>query len=185
MFLISILALVCIVSVFFPSVSAELTQLYEQVTPLNPHVDVLTAFYYPDLATSSRKGKPKKLPVGEDVTILAHFANEGRTNLNVSGIMGTMSLSDNFHNSVVKFALHEVGYSVEPHEEVTISYVFHIPMWVPNDKKYKIAHTLYYEEVDQSRRYASTIQNTTIKYMLMIMDLLMVKPYIWSYKHYV
>ena len=35
-------------------------------------------------------------------------------------------------------------------------------MWLSSDKKYRIAHTLFYEETNGNRKYASTFQNTTI-----------------------
>jgi len=92
--------------------------------------------------------------------------------LNVTGVMGAMSGTDSIYNSISNFTYMDVGFALEPHEEMTIAYDFHIPIWVPADKRYRVAHTVFYEEVDTraaasdvggggGQRYASTFQNTT------------------------
>ena len=62
----------------------------------------------------------------------------------------------------------DVGFALEPNEEVTVAYHFHIPMWVPADKRYRVAHTVFYEEavgggIGTNPRYASTFQNSTLE----------------------
>jgi hypothetical protein len=144
------------------AVRAENADLIHQVSVnLAPHSDALTAFYYPKLDPKGN-GKPKKLPVGEEIMFLAHFSNEGETVLNVTGIVGSLSKASNFQDYVANFPFEGVGFELQPHEEVTISYVFQIPIWIPNDKKYRVAHTILYEEINQIRRYASVVQNSTI-----------------------
>lgn len=53
--------------------------------------DVQTASYFPD-------SPDLKLPIGEVVTSLCHFANTGRSNYNISAIMGSLNAPFDFRH---------------------------------------------------------------------------------------
>jgi len=132
------------------------------------HREVLVSFYYPDL--QHKRGR--KLPVGVPVTVLCHFANEGDTPLNITGIMGSLNKYNNFYHYVHNTSFEAISHILRPAEEITLTHTFLLPGWLDTTPRYKMSNTVFYHEYvapgfDQYRgaeySYSHTFQNSTVE----------------------
>ena len=125
--------------------------------------DVLVSFYYPEKDMS----KGRKMPTGEDIAVLVHFANEGDTPLKITGFMGSLNDVKDFSNYVQNFTYLPISQIIGPSEEVTLVYTFQIAGYTPTSKKYTVANTVFYEELIVNKGshfpYSHTFQNNTVK----------------------
>ena len=127
------------------------------------HPEVLTSYYYPHLP----KSNGRKFPVGEPVTVLCHFANEGDYPLNITAIMGSLNKYDDFHFYVQNFTFKEIGAVVESKEEITLAYTIDLDERINLVPRYKLSNTVFYEELTKGfgngARFSSTFQNSTVE----------------------
>lgn len=121
--------------------------------------DVLVSYYYPDLQHS----RGRKIPVGEPVTVLCHFANEGETPLNITGIMGSLNKYDNFYHYVQNSTFEPIGHVLMPSEEITLTYTYKIESWINTMPRYRLSNTVFYQEQYQALEYSHTFQNSTVE----------------------
>lgn len=102
-----------------------------------PAEDVDTAHYFPE-------HPDHKFPIGEVVTALCHFSNEGSTFYNVSAIMGSLNSPFEFRHHFQNYSYKPFGIVVKPGEEVTFNYNFQLHAELePVD--YQLAITVFYE----------------------------------------
>jgi translocon-associated protein subunit alpha len=114
-----------------------------------PAEDVETVHHFP-------KYTEYKFPLGETVSVLCHFRNDGSSFYNISAIMGSL-------NSPVQFSHHYQNYSFKPFgtvvksgEEITLKYSFTLhPDLEPSD--YQLALTVFYDT--SSEGFSSTFFN--------------------------
>jgi hypothetical protein len=99
------------------------------------------------------------MPIGQTVTVLCHFSNQGDFPYNVTAIMGSLNSPADFSYHIQNYSYKPVGVVVRPQEEVTVEYQFQLhPDLQP--MQYALAHTVFYE--DDSISYSSTFFNQTV-----------------------
>lgn len=114
-----------------------------------PAEDIESAHFFPDHTD-------QKFPIGEVVTALCHFSNEGSTFYNVSAIMGSLNSPFEFRHHFQNYSYKPFGTVVKPGEEVTFSYSFPLhPDLEPVD--YQLAITVFYES--DKMGYSTTFFN--------------------------
>ena len=97
-----------------------------------------------------------KFPIGESVTALCHFSNEGSSYYNVSAIMGSLNSPFEFKHHFQNYSYKSFGTVVKPGEEITFKYNFQLHSELePVD--YQLAITVFYESETQS--FSSTFFN--------------------------
>ena len=102
-----------------------------------PSEDVETSFYFPGHAD-------QKFPIGETVTVLCHFSNDGSNPINVTAIMGSLNSPFDFRHHVQNYTYKPFGIVVKGGEEMTLQYQFALhPELDPVE--YSLAHTVFYE----------------------------------------
>lgn len=101
---------------------AQNQQAQQFVHPLTdmpgPLEDVETSFVFPDSDSSSTTNK---FPLGQTVTILCHFSNNGASPVNVSAIMGSLNHVLDFRYHIQNYTYKPFGVVVKGGEEVTVS----------------------------------------------------------------
>jgi len=122
--------------------------------------DVLVASYIPGYHSKGKSKKP--LPLNKEVTVLCHFANEGMVDLNITYMMGSLTLANNFRHYLTNFTYSPVSFMLPPSEEVTLSYNIILPKYLNEDIRYRIANSVFYEDISTNTRYSNTFQNVTI-----------------------
>lgn len=65
-----------------------------------------------------------KLPIGENVIVLCHFANAGNYPYNLTAMMGSLNSPFDFSFHIQNYSYQQVGVVVPPNEEVTLKYEF-------------------------------------------------------------
>lgn len=111
--------------------------------------DVVTSYYFP-------QHSDMKIPIGEYVPLLCHFANDGENALNVTAIMASLNSPYEFHFFVQNFTYKPFGVVVKGGEEITFEYLFQLhPALEPAD--FTLAATVFYESDTIS--YSSTFFN--------------------------
>jgi hypothetical protein len=118
-----------------------------------PAEDVESAHFFPD-------HPDHKFPIGEVVTALCHFSNEGSTYYNVSAIMGSLNSPFEFRHHYQNYSYKPFGTVVKPGEEITLSYNFQVHSELePVD--YQLAITVFYESDKHS--FSTTFFNQVIR----------------------
>lgn len=106
-----------------------------------------------------------RIPIGEEVTLLAGFVNigAGASALNVSGIMGSLNNPMDFSQYMMNFTFKYVNEIVEPDTEVTFSYPFKMdPDLEP--VKLQMAMTIFYTAAD-GQEHSNTYFNQTVEFV--------------------
>lgn len=104
--------------------------------------DVETSPYFPEHTDH-------KFPIGETVTSLCHFINDGSTNYNVSAVMGSLNSPFEFSHHFQNYSYKTFGTIVKPGEEITFKYNFQLHKELePVD--YQLAITVFYESEQHS-----------------------------------
>eukprot|EP01032_Pedospumella_encystans_P016464 gene16464-18788_t len=115
--------------------------------------DVETSPYFPEHTD-------QKFPIGETVTALCHFINDGSANYNVSAIMGSLNSPFEFGHHFQNYSYKTFGTIVKPGEEITIKYNFQLHKELePVD--YQLAITVFYESEQHS--FSTTFFNQTVE----------------------
>ena len=65
-----------------------------------------------------------KFPIGETLTVLCHFRNNGDRPFNATAIMGSINLPFDFSQHVYNFTYEPIGTVVPPNDEFTFEYRF-------------------------------------------------------------
>ncbi len=73
--------------------------------------DVETSFYYPG-------HEDVKIPIGESVTVLCHFINDGLEPLNVTAIMGSLNNVFQFDHFIQNYSYKPYFVKVNPEEGI-------------------------------------------------------------------
>ena len=84
-----------------------------------PSPEISTSFYFPN-------HPDQKLPIGEMVTILCHFSNDGNTPYNVSAIMGSLNSPYSFDFHIQNYSYKSFGVVIKPGEEISFDYQFQL-----------------------------------------------------------
>jgi translocon-associated protein subunit alpha len=104
--------------------------------------DVETSPYFP-------QHPDHKLPVGETITTLCHFSNEGSSYYNVTAVMGSLNSPFEFRHHFQNYSYKTFGTLVKAGEEMSFKYTFQLhPDLEPVD--YQLAVTVFYESDKQS-----------------------------------
>lgn len=104
--------------------------------------DVESSPFFPDHTD-------QKFPIGEVVTALCHFTNDGPTYYNVSAIMGSLNSPFEFSHHFQNYSYKSFGTVVKPGEEITFKYTFQLHKELePVD--YQLAITVFYESEQHS-----------------------------------
>lgn len=103
--------------------SAQETERRVLVHPLtdmpSAATDVSTSYYFPS-------GSELLMPIGQTVTILCHFSNDGDFPYNITAIMGSLNEPSDFSFHVQNYSYKPVGVVVRSGEEVTLEYQFQV-----------------------------------------------------------
>lgn len=67
------------------------------------------------------------MPIGQTVTVLCHFSNEGDFPYNVTAIMGSLNSPVDFSYHIQNYSYRPIGIVVRAQEEVTLEYQFQVP----------------------------------------------------------
>ncbi|GMH42838.1 hypothetical protein BSKO_10757 [Bryopsis sp. KO-2023] len=102
----------------------------------------------------------KEFPAGEYVPILVGVHNGGKTPYNVSFIMGSLNLPQEFSYYVQNFTLNHYWSVVKPEEEATFQYKFR-PDKSLSPMELRVALTVFYQD-DKGTPFSSTFFNETI-----------------------
>lgn len=114
--------------------------------------DIETSFFFPD-------HPDQKLPIGEIVTVLCHFSNDGLTPLNVTAIMGSLNSPFDFNFFVQNFTYKPYGVVVKGGEEITLEYQFQLhPALEPVD--FTLSQSIFYES--DTEGFSSTFFNQVL-----------------------
>jgi translocon-associated protein subunit alpha len=125
--------------------------------------DVESAHFFPE-------HPDHKFPIGEVVTALCHFSNEGSTYYNVSAIMGSLNSPFEFRHHFQNYSYKPFGTVVKPGEEITFNYNFQLHSELePVD--YQLAITVFYESDKQS--FSTTFFNQVRVLQTMPTDIFM------------
>lgn len=144
MYLITLCSLALFAFVAYAQKAEEEVRVFRHpLTDMPPEAeDVVTAHFFPEQPDH-------KLPIGEGVTALCHFSNEGSTYYNVSAIMGSLNSPYDFRHHFQNYTYKPFGTVVKPGEEITFNYNFQLhPELEPVD--YQLAITIFYESDKQS-----------------------------------
>mmetsp|Transcript_22024 Transcript_22024/g.37152 ORF Transcript_22024/g.37152 Transcript_22024/m.37152 type:complete len:248 (-) Transcript_22024:135-878(-) len=118
-----------------------------------PSEDVETAPYFP-------QQQDLKFPIGETVSALCHFSNDGASYYNITAIMGSLNSPFDFRHHFQNYTYKPFGTLVKAGEEITFKYAFQLhPELEPVD--YQLAITVFYETEQMS--YSSTFFNQTVE----------------------
>lgn len=152
-----LLLLICATCMFARVGGQEATQQQMMRHPLTdippPKEGIDVSSYYP-------KHSDHKFPIGEPVVVLCHISNNGDVPVNVSAIMGSLNMADQFSFHIQNFSFKPFGIVVKPGDEYTLQYEFELhPMLEP--VAYGLAHTVFYE-VEKEGMFAATFFNQTV-----------------------
>jgi hypothetical protein len=112
------------VAVLLVAVAVSQAQESQQqfVHPLSdmpgPSEDIETSFVFPDFESVSANAK---LPLGETITVLCHFSNDGASPVNISAIMGSLNHALDFRYHIQNYTYKPFGMVVKGGEEVGVS----------------------------------------------------------------
>lgn len=102
----------------------------------------------------------KEFPAGEYVPILLGVHNEAKKAYNVSFIMGSLNLPQEFSYYVQNFTHHQYWSVVGPEEEATFQYKFR-PDKSLSPMELRVALTVFYQD-DKGTPFSTTFFNETI-----------------------
>jgi translocon-associated protein subunit alpha len=133
-------------------------QFKHPLTDMPVHAeDVETSPYFP-------QHTDHKLPVGETVTALCHFSNEGAGSYNVTAVMGSLNSPFDFRHHFQNYSYKTFGTLVKAGEEMSFKYNFQLHSDLePVD--YQLAVTVFYQSDKQSFsttffNQVSTVENS-------------------------
>lgn len=120
----------------------------------SPSEDIVTSHYFPDHTDN-------KFPVGESVTTLCYFSNEGASFFNVSAVMASLNSPMDFSHHFQNYSYKPVGMIVKAGEEISIQYPipFHADL---EPVEYQLSITVFYESETES--FSTTFFNQVYKY---------------------
>lgn len=119
--------------------------------------DVSTVHYFPTQPDL-------KLPVGEFVTVLCHFSNDGSGYYNISGIMASLNAPVDFRHHFQNYSYKPFGMVVKGGEEISLKYSFQLhPELDPVD--YQLAVTVFYDS--ESESFSNTFFNQVGQYLFL------------------
>ena len=152
-----IFLILCTVCLFGTRVGGQDASAQQMRHPLSdippPKEGVDVTSYYP-------KHSDLKFPIGESVTVLCHISNNGDVPVNVSAIMGSLNMADQFSFHIQNFSYKSFGIVVKPGDEYTLQYEFELHTML-EPITYSLAHTVFYE-VEKEGMHASTFFNKTV-----------------------
>jgi len=118
-----------------------------------PSPEIETSYYFPGYTE-------QKFPIGEVVTALCHFSNDGESPFNVTAIMGSLNNPFDFSFYIQNYSYKPVGIMVRPGEEISFEYQFQLhPNLEPVE--YALSHTVFYE--NDKIGFSSTFFNQTVE----------------------
>jgi len=118
--------------------------------------DMRTSYFFPHQPDL-------KLPIGEVITALCHFSNDGSGYYNISGIMGSLNAPIDFRHHFQNYSYKPFGMVVKGGEEISLRYSFQLhPELDPVD--YQLAITVFYDS--ESESFSNTFFNQTVELYL-------------------
>jgi hypothetical protein len=150
--------LLCIFSVKAQK-SEEVRSFKHPLTDMPGSADDITTINYfpnqPDL----------KLPVGESITVICHFSNDGTGYYNISGIMGSLNSPEDFRHHFQNYSYKPFGIVVKGGEEISLRYSFQLhPELSPVN--YQLAVTVFYDS--ESEGFSNTFFNQVFFYLFIL-----------------
>lgn len=133
------------------AVSGEETRAFKHPLTDMPGAaeDVSAVHYFPNQPDL-------KLPIGDVITVLCHFSNEGSGYYNISGIMGSLNAPIDFRHHFQNYSYKPFGIVVKGGEEISLKYSFQLhPELDPVD--YQLAVTVFYDS--ESESFSNTFFN--------------------------
>lgn len=98
------------------------------------------------------------LPIGEPVTAVCAFTNDGAEALNITAIMGSLNAAAQFSFHIQNFTHRMIDTVVEPGQEIALAYSFTVDPEV-EPYQYSLALTVFYE--DEDNVFTTTYFNET------------------------
>jgi len=109
----------------------------------------------------SPTGLKKKIPVGEKITMLVVFHNNGTSEFNITNIRAHLHSPFDFSYYIQNFTSREVGAIVLAGQEVSVEYTF-LPDKSLEPLEFHLSAYLDYNDTNELR-FRSTFQNGTIE----------------------
>lgn len=110
------------------------------------------------------------VPIGEEVSLLCHFTNDHDKPINITAILGSLSIPSQYDYVVQNYSVKPYGYIVNPGEEITLSY----PLTIRSNVEpvgYTLSSTVFYKIKGSSGEfYSSTYYNATVELYLPIAE---------------
>ena len=151
-----VIALLCLLLASAQLLAAQSDNFVHPLTNMPPAAEnVVTAFITPE-------HMDHKFPIGGTVNVLCHFRNDGDKAINVTGIMGSINLANDFRVYIWNNSFKGVYVEVQSNEEATFMYPFQMHPQLDIDTKLTMANTIFYEYSDVKGMYSSTFMNQTI-----------------------
>lgn len=120
--------------------------------------DVRTSYFFPHQPDL-------KLPIGEVITSLCHFSNDGSGYYNISGIMASLNAPVDFRHHFQNYSYKPFGIVVKGGEEISLRYSFQLhPELDPVD--YQLAITVFYDS--ESESFSNTFFNQVCFFSIML-----------------
>nr|QGJ83565.1 translocon-associated protein alpha subunit [Opalinidae sp.] len=119
-----------------------------------PSPDVTYYVHFPDFNQTS-------LPLGSAVTVLVGLVNNGKEDLNISFVMGSLNKPEIFQNYIQNFTKRDLNTTLRAYSEITIAYRFATYYdLLPN--QYRLCLSVFYDT--QTEEFATTFINETIDF---------------------
>ena len=112
--------------------------------------DIETSHYFPE-------HPDHKFPIGETVTALCHFSNDGSSYYNVSAIMGSLNSPFEFRHHYQNYSYKPIGTVVKAGEEISFKYGFQLHSEL-EPIEYQLAITVFYDS-ESGDSYSTTFFN--------------------------
>lgn len=142
--------------VLLPSicVAQQRYNLRHPLTDMPPPAEgIITTYYFPEYPDM-------KFPIGETVTALCLFANEGDVTYNISAIMGSLNSPIYFRHHYQNYSYKPIGMLLGAGEEVSLEYNFQLhPDLDPVD--YQLSINVFYDS--ETETFRSTFFNKSVE----------------------
>lgn len=125
-----------------------------------PAEGIITTYYFPD-------HPDMKFPIGETVTALCLFSNEGDITYNISAVMGSLNSPVDFRHHFQNYSYKPIGMLLGSGEEVSLEYNFQLhPDLDPVD--YQLSINVFYDS--DTETFRSTFFNQSIELYYSVSD---------------
>jgi len=114
--------------------------------------DITASFIFPKYGST-------RVVAGEPVEALISFINTGENPFTITGIAGSLRHPLDFRYIIQNYSLSEFSVSIAPHEEISMSYLFH--PWELEARDYYFQGDVFYQD-HEDRLFYMTWYNGTV-----------------------